>query len=125
MANGVTQDEVFRSIVQSVIAGAGDTKAGTQVERLLHRLYFQWIVKPGRDTDKSPLDVWNETDGEKLRARFVDIGRLASGKAAIKISAREGLAELKQAATFEHDDVVMSAFEVETNPENKCPWCEP
>jgi hypothetical protein len=110
-----TQDEVFESIVKHVLTGAGMT-AGSQVTRVLRRLYYDWIVTPGKGDDggdaPTPQQVWTSAEGDDLRGKFKEIGQRAGSRAASRPS-----------ATFEHDDVVVSAFAVEDD--SKCPWCRP
>jgi hypothetical protein len=112
-----TQQEVFDSIVSSVEAGAKNAGKELEPEVLaaLTKRYRGWIVAPGKNekkepVEKTPQEVWDGPEGELLRGKFKEIGRLAAEAAK---TAGEG-----KVSAGRTDG---AADKVET--ESDCPWC--
>ena len=109
-----TQDDVFKSLVQSVRKGAG-MDLGEEAVKALRERYFAWIVNPGEKEGKTfgtPLDVWEQVEGANLQRQFERIGRQAAAK-----SRARNKSQVSEVETLDEALIVEA--------DSDCPWCRP
>jgi hypothetical protein len=112
-----TQDDVFKSIVQSVTTGAAGMALDAGAVDDLRARYYDWIVEPGEKDGKeypTPQEVWEQDEGKQLRGQFERIGRQAAERCKTMGLSTVGAKETDEAAAA-----------VEADDGNRCPWCRP
>jgi hypothetical protein len=102
-----SQDEIMQQIVKLVSDGAA-MPLTPEIESTLRDRYYEWIAKTKDGNPSSPQEIWDETAGADIQARFVLIGA--------------GLSVMKESKpVINKSDCIGACAKVES--ESKCPHC--